>query len=232
MDKKLSAALTLTPEWTKADVALKDDSQSIAIELRQFRMPDGEPITRAYKQLNGEILPKLPSASRTSLLELARVLGQNTNNTWTFALTRVEQSVNDTAGLSLDCNRIQVLGLASKRGVQSWFQKVCDSYGSDPQISRLCGFTGLSWGKPPQPFLLVTVPLEGRLELQQMAEQAKFKLSESVPRDPVINKQTHRSRFVEYPTPLFDLDNLLYLAYSAQEVAHAKPISPDEVREV
>ena len=72
MDKKLSAALTLTPEWNMADMALKENSLHLAIELRQFRMPDGEPITRAYKQINGETLPKLSSGARAPLLELAK----------------------------------------------------------------------------------------------------------------------------------------------------------------
>jgi len=195
-------------------------------------MPEGDPITRAYKQLNGQIMSELSSGARGALLELARSLSRSTTNTWTFALTRVEGAGENAGGLSLDHNRIQVLGLANKRGVQTLLKKVCDSYGGDLQTSRLCGFTGLSWGKPPQQFLLVTVPVEGRAELVQMAEQVRFQLSETVPRDPIINKQTHRSRFVEYPTPLFDPDNLLYLAYDAQEVAHAKPVPPDEVREV
>lgn len=232
MDKKLSTALALTPEWITADMALKEDGKRIAIELRQFRMPEGQPITRAYKQLNGELLPEFSSAARDALFELARTLSRNSNNTWTYALTRVEVAIEDAAGLSFDRNRIQVLGLASKRGVQTWFKKVCDAYGGDSQTSRLCGFTGLGWGKPGQQFLLVTVPVEGREELQQIAKQARFELSEAVPRDPITNKQTHRIRFAEYPTQLFDSDNLFYLAYSGQEVVHAKPVSKDEMRKV
>ncbi|RYZ80709.1 MAG: hypothetical protein EOP06_24840 [Proteobacteria bacterium] len=109
-------------------------------------------------------------------------------------------------------------------------KKVGESYEGELGMSRLCGFTGLGWGKPQQQFLLVTVPLEGRTQLNEMAEQAGFKLSETVPRDPITNKQTHRTRFIDYPTALFDEDNLLYLAHSSQEVVHAKPTSSDELR--
>lgn len=229
MNQKISATLAQTPEWTVADTALKQDSLNLAIELRQFRMPEGEIITRAYKQLNGDIFPNLSSNVRGALFDLAKVLGRNTNNTWTFALTRVEQA-EDEAGLSVDRDRIQVLGLANKRGVQTWFGKVCNSYGGDLQTSRLCGFTGLGWGKPQEQFLLVTVPMEGRAELERLAERGRFELSKTVPRDPIINKQTHRTRFADYPTPLFDEKNLFYLAYVGQEVVHAK-VAPSKERD-
>ncbi len=230
MDKKLSATLSRTAEWTTADQALKEDSKRIAIELRQFRMPEGQAITVAYKELNREMLSKLSSGARNALLELAKILSRNTNNTWTYAFTRVEQGDDNSAGLTLDRDRIYLVGLANKRGVGAFFKKVSESYESDLGTSRLCGFTGLGWGKPQQQFLLVTVPSEGRAELTQTAEQAGFKLSETVPRDPIINKQTHRTRFAEYPTPLFDEDNLLYLALNAQEVTHAKSAPSDELR--
>jgi hypothetical protein len=230
MDKKLSATLSLTPEWAKANEALKEDSTGIAIELRQFRMPEGQSITVAYKEINQEFLSQVSSTARNALLEVAKVLSRNTNNTWTYAFTRVEMGNEESAGLRLDQNRIKVIGLASKRGVQTLLKKVGESYEGELGMSRLCGFTGLGWGKPQQQFLLVTVPLEGRAQLNEMAEQAGFKLSETVPRDPITNKQTHRTRFIDYPTALFDEDNLLYLAYSSQEVVHAKPTSSDELR--
>lgn len=230
MDKKLSETLTRTSEWTVADEALKEDAKHIAIELRQFRMPEGEPITVAYKELNREHLSALSSPARTALFELAKVLSRNTKGAWTYAFTRVEPAEGKSSGLSIDGNRIKLLGFAGKRGVEGFFKRVSDSYENELETPELCGFTGLGWGKPPQQFLLLTVPVEDRDHLQQMAEASKFKLSETVPRDPLTDKQTHRTRFVEYPTELFDEENLLYLAYNNQEVTHAKPVVKQDER--
>ncbi|RYX80995.1 hypothetical protein EON83_26050 [bacterium] len=232
MDKKLSAKLALTPEWTLADEALKEDSKSIAIELRQFQMPEKQLITTAYKQINGDVLPELSSKARSALLELAKLLGRNANNSWMFAFTRVEEAEAGSGGLRHDERRVKLLALTGKFAVDNFFKKVVATYGDDLQTARPCGFTGLGWGKPQQQFLLLTIPLEKLPDLKDMAEHAGFKLSETAPRDMVTNKQTHRTRMVEYPTELFDEENLLYLARVQQEVAYAKPNAKDKSRAV
>lgn len=219
-----------SPEWKKAEDALKADSKKVALDLRHFQMPLGKPIINAFKELNENQLQQLSPPVQSALLELARWCSRNSGNETTIALTRVENADELHSGLRIDQERLTIIALGIKPGARMFTGNLYTRYQSNPSQRHLQGYVGIVWplhNPPTFDFLLSTVPVEDHAIVEEVAEQSQMRLTNQLPVDFVTERKTLKRRLVEYPAHTFK--HVVYLVNEPGSAIYTQPQSGDDL---